>query len=153
MFVVFTAIFAIFMIIFDQIIKIWTISTMSVYDSYSMIPGLIDITYVQNKGAAWSMLSGRVNFLIIISILSIIYFLFLSYKHRQADKKKNIIYGLIIGGACGNLIDRLVYGFVIDMIDLSFIDFPIFNIADILISLGMFLLCLMIITKGEAEVL
>ncbi|MGY4104169.1 signal peptidase II [Ignavigranum ruoffiae] len=137
---IFSLFWIVFIVFCDQIFKFWLISTLDLYQSAPLIPGLIQLTYVQNKGAAWSLLTGKVNFLMIIAVLAIAYFSWQLYQARQASKGLRLIYALIIAGALGNLIDRFVYGYVIDMFDLMFIQFPIFNLADIAICIGMVLL-------------
>lgn len=137
---IFSLFWIVFIVFCDQIFKFWLISTLDLYQSAPLIPGLIQLTYVQNKGAAWSLLTGKVNLLMIIAVLAIAYFSWQLYQARRASKGLRLIYALIIAGALGNLIDRFVYGYVIDMFDLMFIQFPIFNLADMAICIGMVLL-------------
>ena len=96
---------------------------------------IITIDYIRNYGAAFNILSGSRLFLSFISLIStiiLLYFIFI-----REDKRINK-YGLsfIVAGSIGNGIDRIFYGYVIDFIKIKFIDFPVFNIADIAINLG-----------------
>tara|TARA_Y100000589_G_scaffold186290_1_gene176411 strand:- start:494 stop:949 length:456 start_codon:yes stop_codon:yes gene_type:complete len=100
---------------------------------------IFTIDYVRNYGAAFNILSGSRLFLTLISIISTIilsYFIFIS------DNKVINKYGLsfILAGSIGNGIDRILNGFVIDFIKIKFIDFPVFNIADIVINIGVLIL-------------
>ena len=100
---------------------------------------ILTIEYIRNYGAAFNILSGSRLFLSLISIISTIilmYFIFI-----REDKRINK-YGLsfIVAGSIGNGIDRIFYGYVIDFIKIKFVDFPIFNIADISINIGVLIL-------------
>ena len=100
---------------------------------------ILTIEYIRNYGAAFNILSGSRVFLSLISIVStiiLIYFIFI-----REDKRINK-YGLsfIVAGSIGNGIDRIFYGYVIDFIKIKFIDFPVFNIADIVINIGALIL-------------
>ena len=100
---------------------------------------IFKIDFVRNYGAAFNILSGSRLFLSIISIISTIiltYFIFIS-ENKYINK-----YGLslILAGSIGNGIDRILNGYVIDFIKIKFIDFPVFNIADIVINIGAFIL-------------
>lgn len=98
---------------------------------------IMTLTYVRNTGAAWSILEGKMIFFYIISILAcgvILYFLF---KAKQQNWWFYIGLGLLLGGTLGNFIDRMRLGYVVDMMHLNFINFPIFNIADMALSVGL----------------
>lgn len=110
--------------------------------NFTIIHGILSISYQENSGAAWSLFDGHATALAIVTIL----FLMAIVTFDHFFKGKNTLYavsmGLILGGAVGNLCDRLVnknqYGmhFVKDFIKLDFINFPIFNIADIALTAG-----------------
>ena len=108
------------------------------FASTTFIPGLIDITYVQNYGAAFGIAQGYAWGFVVIAALvigcSIAYLLRAPY----VAKSEVIGLALVVGGAVGNAIDRIIHGYVIDFIATTFIDFPVFNIADIAICLGIF---------------
>lgn len=129
-------------IIADRIIKIIVTSNMFLADTINIIKNFFRITYVQNIGAAWSMFSGNRIFLIVITLLALtaIYYFFI--KGKELNNIDKCIYGILIGGIIGNLIDRVVFGYVIDYLDFNFgsYNFPIFNLADMCIVIsGIFL--------------
>ncbi len=101
---------------------------------------LFKIDFVRNYGAAFNLFNGNRLFLSLISILSSIVLIYIIFIRNQLSTLS--LYGLsfILAGSIGNGIDRIIYGFVIDFINLNFISFPIFNIADISINLGFILL-------------
>jgi len=126
----------------DQLIKIIVINNMDVYQSIKIISNFFYITYTKNFGAAWSLFEGSRYILILISVLA----LFIIYKYlsktKHLKKIEIISFSLLIGGTLGNLIDRIIYGYVIDYLDFIIFgyDFPIFNIADSCIVISAILL-------------
>lgn len=96
---------------------------------------ILTIEYIRNYGAAFNILSGSRLFLSLISIISTIILMYLIF--IREDKRINK-YGLsfIVAGSIGNGVDRIFYGYVIDFIKIKFVDFPVFNIADIAINIG-----------------
>lgn len=139
----------VFMLI-DQLSKYIISSTLLLGESIKIIRSVFYIIYVQNTGAAWSILEGNRIFLVLISFVA----LFMIYKFFLKDKNftriKEIGYGILIGGIFGNLIDRIIHGYVIDFISIyigSYI-FPVFNIADIGIVIGAFI-TIFILLKEE----
>ena len=129
-------------VLLDQVIKILVSYNMNVADSIVIINNFFRITCAHNIGAAWSMLSGGRIILIILGILAInlIYIFFVN--NKKLNKKDQILYGLLIGGILGNLIDRVIYGYVIDYLDFNIFgyNYPIFNLADILIVISVVLI-------------
>ena len=137
-------ILSLLVIFIDQLVKIIISSNMKLYESINIFNN-INITYVQNKGAAFSMLNGNVLLLIIISFI-ILYYLYL---YILKEKKYENISILLIGGIISNLSDRIFRGYVIDFIDIKIFNynFPIFNIADICIVLGTIFLIIKILKE------
>ena len=127
--------------IIDFISKLFIISVFEYKDIVVVIKNLFNVTYVKNMGGAFSVFDGNVLFIEIITII----ILFILYKYLK-DKKLSVYelwgYGLIIGGAVGNLFDRIIYGYVIDFLDFYVFgyDFPVFNIADCGIVIGVLIL-------------
>ena len=114
-------------------------------DSMDVIPGFINFVHVQNSGAAWGVLAGRPVFLIIVSI--IIMAIYLAFYIIRTKKHKGKIssclavsVGLIAGGCLGNLIDRIAFGYVRDFINFEFMDFPVFNFADVALTFGIIIM-------------
>lgn len=119
-------------ILIDQFIKITVSTKMVLHSSIGIINNFFNITFVKNFGAAYSIFSGNRIFLILVSFISLIIIYFIFLKNKKFRKIDIINYGLLIGGIVGNLIDRIIYGYVIDFLDFNIFgyDFPVFNIAD-----------------------
>lgn len=119
----------------DRIIKLIVVSLTS---DIVVIKNFFEITYVTNYGGAWSILNGYRLLLIIISFIAslVIYFTFI--KGKELNKLSSITLGLLIGGILGNLVDRLIYGYVIDYLSFNIFGylFPVFNLADALIVIS-----------------
>ncbi len=128
-----------FIIVFvDQFLKI--LISGNIVENITLISGILEITLTHNYGAAWGIFEGNQIFLILVSVVA---FGLISFyiKKRDSLKLLEIIgYTLLLGGLVGNLIDRVIYGYVVDYIYLLFIDFPIFNFADMAIVIGVGLL-------------
>ncbi len=123
-------------IILDQLSKNWMIQNMK-YMSKVIIPGVLQYSYVENTGAAFGMLSKNTILLGCFSVVMSAVFIFFLVKYRKSlSMLSRISLALIISGAIGNAIDRIMRGFVIDFIELLFVNFAIFNIADICITMG-----------------
>ena len=110
--------------------------------SIKLINNSLYITYVKNTGAAWSMFSSRSVLVLIISSFIILGIILYVYKNKPKNRLEKLSYSLIIGGALGNLVNRIMYGYVIDFIDVKIFkyDYPIFNLADSFIVIGVILL-------------
>ena len=141
------------LVVIDQIIKIAIVNNMELYETISVIKfgnkEVFNLTYVINDGAGWSILSGKTVFL--VSFTSILMIAIIIYLVKFAERKPLLISALscIIGGGIGNLVDRIFRdGKVVDFIDAKFIDFPVFNFADICVTVGVALLIIQII-KSE----
>ena len=126
-----------FFCILDQLSKIYINYNFNKLLNRDLL--IITIEYLRNYGAAFNIFSGNRLFLTFISIISTIT---LSYLIFISENKNINKYGLslILSGTIGNGIDRILYGYVIDFIKIKFIDFPVFNIADIVINLGVLIL-------------
>ena len=100
------------------------------------------LVYTRNYGAAWSIMWDKRIFLIVISLVALIIIFYILKKEKYLTHFKNIYYGFLIGGILGNLIDRVFYGYVIDFFDFNIFgyNFPIFNISDSFIVIGVMLI-------------
>lgn len=138
-------------IVIDRITKILVINNINIDNSISVINNFLNITYVKNSGAAFSILEGNTTLLILVAIIALLLIYMFLIKDKKLDKLDIISYGLLIGGIVGNLIDRVLYKYVIDFIDffISNYHFPIFNIADVAITLGIFILILIILKEEK----
>lgn len=128
----------------DQIIKYFVVNNLKPLGSVSVIDNQFKLTYVENRGVAFGMFNDmRWFFVVLTSVLiaAIIIFMFIK---RPGGKLFYIAAGLIIGGGIGNLIDRILYGYVIDYLSLSFFS-PVCNFADYAITIGVVLLAVYVI--------
>lgn len=113
----------------------------NVGDSIPVLNGFVNFIYVQNTGAAWGMLAGRPVFLIVISIIVLgLLIAFYVLRTKKLGERVSILFGisigLVVGGCIGNLVDRIIFGYVRDFINFQFVDFPVFNFADVALTVG-----------------
>ena len=130
------------LILLDQITKLIITLKMAVGKSIEVIPNFFEILYLRNTGAAFSLLENMRYLFIFVSML--VFFILYKYIEKTKIKSKSEILslGLILGGLVGNLVDRLLYGYVIDFLSFNIFgySFPVFNVADIGIVVGVFIL-------------
>lgn len=133
----------------DQLSKSIIASTIKLGESIKVIKDFFYITYIHNYGAAWGIFTNRNTLLIIVSIIFIIIVYRFMYVFEK-NKRNSIAFGLILSGIVGNLIDRWLFGYVRDFIDFKIFkyDYPVFNIADMAVVIGVILL-IVAIFKGE----
>jgi signal peptidase II len=117
----------------DQLAKLIIQSKLKLWESNPIIPGVLYISHVANRGAAFGIMKGLSWFLIPVSILAII-FIFLYYRAYRSDRWMRVALGLLLGGALGNLIDRVRLGYVVDFVDFRW--WPSFNLADAYVCIG-----------------
>ena len=120
----------------DQITKYWVVQTFSLGQTLPLLTGIFHFTYVTNTGAAFSLLSGKVEWLRWLSLGVSLVLIALALFGPTLNLWDQFGYGLILGGAMGNGIDRFVLGHVVDFLDFRLISFPVFNVADSFISIG-----------------
>lgn len=127
----------------DQVSKGLINIYLNLNQSVEIIPNFLSFTYVHNTGAAFSIFEGAKCFFIIIAFiaLNIIYLFFI--KDKKLKNSEIVIYALLISGIIGNLIDRILFGYVIDFIDVNIFNFAIFNLADSFIVVAVILLLIM----------
>ena len=139
----------------DQLVKGWVQQTIPLYGVRPLLPGLLELTYVQNTGAAFSMLREHTWVLALISAAASCLILVLLVRRTMPGLLGQLSLSLVLGGAVGNLIDRCLHGFVVDMFNLQFMNFAVFNVADVAISVGGVLLCVYVLffwRKSEERV-
>lgn len=135
----------------DQGVK-WFIQThMELGQAIPVIPSVLDIDYIRNPGAAWSMFANDRWFLVFVSALVSIVIIVLARKSRGTTWM-TVAYGLVLGGAVGNLTDRAVYGTVIDFIYFKIIHYPVFNVADSAVVIGILMLLWKTMSTRKQEV-
>lgn len=131
-------------VIGDQVTKIIVDHTLSLGGSYAIIDNFFYFTYAHNTGAAWGMLAGKISLFLIVSVVAAIGIIYYFMKSESYQKLTRFGLVLVFGGLIGNLIDRLAFGYVRDFIDFIIFgyNFPIFNVADMAITIGMALVIL-----------
>jgi len=139
----------------DQLSKLWILQNFALYDSLILIPGVFNLTFLRNTGAAFGMFAGhpvwwRQSFFIGIAIIALIVLFFMQRKLGRQNSWYTTSLALIAGGAIGNLIDRICYGSVVDFLDVYIgkHHWPAFNAADSAISVGV---CIFLITQFLEE--
>lgn len=120
----------------DQGAKYWTIAHLAVGESAPLLPPLVRLTRLHNYGAAWSSLSGKTVLLLIITLILMLAVALLLIKKVVRHPLGVAACLLILGGGIGNFIDRIFRGYVVDMLDLMFMNYPIFNVADCFVVVG-----------------
>ena len=136
-------------IVIDIVAKLLVSNNLILNNSITIIPNFFYLTYTHNYGGAWSIFDNSTLFITIVSFLIIIGIIYYLFKNKVTKKIEIVGYSLLLGGAIGNLIDRIVYGYVIDFLDFYIFkyDFPIFNVADIGIVVGIILLLVSMILE------
>ena len=128
------------LVIIDQLTKYLTVENIASHELVEVIPNILSFTYIQNSGAAFSILEGQMLFFYIVSVIVIAFLLYYMYTEAQNNKILGILLSIVLAGTIGNFIDRLLYQYVIDMIQLEFVNFAIFNVADMFLTVGVALL-------------
>lgn len=143
----------IFIVGIDQAVKFRVRSTLMNQDPLVIIPNVLSLQYHENTGAVWGIMSGKVQFLSIFTLIIMILIGYLYFKIPQTKRLKalRVIAVLILGGAVGNLIDRFLLGHVVDFIYFEIIDFPLFNIADSFLTVSCILLFILAIFYYKDE--
>lgn len=136
------------LIFLDQLSK-WAIKThMVVGESIPLFNGYLSLTYVQNQGAAFGMMQGKTTFLLLCSILVVATVVIMNYRGSLSPAWQ-VLTGLVAGGAVGNLIDRLGWGYVVDFLDLGW--WPVFNVADSAICCAVVFILVLSFREGTGE--
>lgn len=157
------------LIFLDQYTKQIATQKLMGKDSVDLVPNILQFTFVGNKGIAWGMLWDKINFVVILTTIISILLLFLIFKidlrinfyienniEKLPSKVKSlkilqIIFLVMFSGAIGNLIDRIRIGYVIDFIYFKLIDFPVFNVADIFVTLSMIALIILCLFRIDED--
>ena len=141
--------------VLDRITKIWAQNTLNQGFDIVLIPGVLELHYLENTGAAFSILTGKVYLLGLITILMCIIIVYLMIKTPYDRKYLPFWYCLIflLSGALGNFYDRITYHYVVDFLSFVLINFPIFNVADIYVTVSMTVLVLLIMFFYDDETL
>ena len=142
---------AIFTII-DQVIKYVLELGLSIGESINIIPNFFSLTLLKNTGAAFSILRSNTLFLIIISVIALAFIYIYFIKDKELNNFDSVVYGMLLGGIIGNLIDRIFRGCVVDYLDFNIFNFPVFNLADTLIVVSIILIIIKMIKGDKNEI-
>ena len=126
----------ILLIVLDQIVKFAVKTNIPLGAQVDFIPHVLGLTHIHNTGAAFSMLSGARWFFVVLTVAFVAFALWLLFAKKITHPLGCWTMALVIAGAVGNLIDRAVYGYVVDMFEVLFMRFAIFNVADIFVVVG-----------------
>lgn len=143
---------ALFVILLDQITKWFIVNNMYLGENIAIIDNLLYITSHRNRGAAWGILQGQMWLFYVITVIVIIGIIYYLYKEAKGKWLLGVSLGLMLGGAIGNFIDRVIRKEVVDFIH-TFIfnyNFPVFNIADSALVIGVIMLMIQIL-RDERE--
>ncbi len=139
-------ILVVLLVIIDQAVKYFVISNIDLYETfYTFSIGkydLFSITHVRNNGAAWSIMEGKTILLTAVAVIAIIIVFFLIASGKFKLKLEVVMLSFIMAGGIGNIIDRIKYKEVIDYIQTDFMNFPVFNFADICVVVGAIGFCI-----------
>ena len=142
----------------DQLSKLWILENFALYDSRVIIPGFFNLTFLRNSGAAFGMLSDmpllwRQIFFISIAAIALVTLVIMQRKMSKDSSWYTVCFAFIAGGAVGNVIDRVLYGSVVDFLDVYIKNYhwPAFNVADSGITIGVGIFLLLQIFEGEEE--
>lgn len=137
----FMALFAAFILAADQLTKFLTVANIPLSGRADLLPGIVSLTYVQNDGAAFSMLEGQQwLFAVVFAAFAAFIIWEFSKKRMPFTTLERFCIVAVFAGGLGNMVDRLRLGYVVDMIATDFMNFPVFNVADIFITCGCILL-------------
>ena len=141
------------LILLDQGTKFWALASLKPIHNMTLMEGFMDLTFVENRGVAFGMFSGQRWFILLLTgiiAVGLIWF------YKAMPKKKEyfplrVSLVLVLSGAIGNIIDRLFRGYVVDFFEFTFFEWPVFNVADIYVVVGVILLALMILFVVKDE--
>ena len=135
----------------DQLSKYLAVIYLKGGESFPIIKNVLHLTYIENEGAAFGMLKDHRWIFMIISSVAIIGLFVYLVKNHKASRLQNVALTMIIAGGIGNMIDRVVLGYVVDFIDFTLINFAIFNVADSFVCVGVGLLIIYLLMTLKRE--
>ena len=130
------------LIVLDQLVKVYVVQNIALGEVKTWIPNLVSLTYLQNRGAAFSILQDQQLLFAVITLVVVLGAIWYLHKHMEDSFWMVLGLTLIIAGGLGNFIDRISQGFVVDMFHLDFVNFAIFNVADSYLTVGVIVLLL-----------
>lgn len=143
----------ILLILLDQMTKASAVAHLKNQPSFSLIPGVFELDYLENRGAAFGMLQNQKWFFIfsVLLVIAVVGWCFLKMPEDRRYHPLRILGAFITAGAIGNMIDRVQNGYVVDFLYFSLIRFPVFNVADIYVTVSVFILFFLILTFYKDE--
>ena len=123
----------------DQLLKYWVVRHLEIGQSAAFLPGLVQLTRLHNTGAAWGSFSGSTALLTAVTAVLLVAVAWLVLKKVIRHPLGLCAAMLVLGGGIGNMTDRICRGYVVDMFDLEFMSYPIFNLADCFVVVGVIL--------------
>ena len=120
----------------DQAVKFWIVANLELYESAPLIPGIVELMYIQNTGGGFSILTGQTWLLTAVTVVLMGMIGWIMCKKWYPHPLAMWTLTLVLGGGIGNLIDRVRLGYVVDMFNFQFMNYPVFNVADILVVCG-----------------
>ena len=146
---------AVLLVAVDQITKYIALTQLKPIGSVTFIDGFMDFTFVENRGAAFGIFSGKTWLLLVISIIICAVLVWAMTKMPKTKEYRlvKVALTLILSGAVGNIIDRALRGYVVDFFEFTFIKWPVFNMADIYVVVGTIVMAVIIMffMKDEKE--
>ncbi|MCL2391677.1 MAG: signal peptidase II [Oscillospiraceae bacterium] len=143
-------VFSALVVLLDQFLKRWVVRTIGLLDTMELIPGVIEFRHLHNTGAAFGIFAGQRWLLVAISFVACLILIFILLRYTDGFWG-TLGLAAVLGGAVGNLIDRVLYGYVIDMFNFEFVQFAVFNVADIFITLGFITFCIHFISSSVGQ--
>ena len=120
----------------DQAVKLYVTSHLALYETAPLLPGIVELFYIQNTGGGFSILTNHTQLLTVLTAALMAVIAFVLVKRTFPHPLAMWTLTLILGGGLGNLADRVRLGYVVDMFNFQFMDYPVFNVADILVVCG-----------------
>lgn len=134
----------------DQWSKYLTVQNISLGETKEFIPGFLSLTHLRNTGAAWSLLEGKMIFFYVITVFVSVVIIYLLIKNYKKSIWYSVGLSFVLAGAIGNFIDRVRLGYVVDMLQTDFMNFPIFNVADSTLVVGVICIFIYLILDEKA---
>ena len=134
----------------DQWSKYLTVQNISLGETKECIPGFLSLTHLRNTGAAWSLLEGKMIFFYVITVIVSVVIIYLLIKNYKKSIWYSVGLSFVLAGAIGNFIDRVRLGYVVDMLQTDFMNFPIFNVADSTLVVGVICIFIYLILDEKA---
>ena len=134
----------------DQWSKYLTVQNISLGETKEFIPGFLSLTHLRNTGAAWSLLEGKMIFFYVITVIVSVVIIYLLIKNYKKSIWYSVGLSFVLAGAIGNFIDRVRLGYVVDMLQTDFMNFPIFNVEDSTLVVGVICIFIYLILDEKA---